>query len=611
MPEYRRPAPRHRLVKPYALERLESFAARLWAANGISEKVVSREVERSRVRHTEWSQTGALEALVEGCAGLPAGYFDNVRRAAQPVEGVHYYHRNSCSWCTGGQSVPQFPHDRANLCLLHGKWVGPGTSPTHQPVMVIAFDAELRDAERRHRAWTAEGRFNAFLTQRAWEMVRDNAFLSETNTWSPRLTDAMGLPGATREVEGRAALYPETVAVAELLTDTSVLATCLDPSIGSAQLRARLTAALPFDGNVCVLIERMVLHLLPARARARRHLDDPTWRAPRWPHEQDLSGVDDSLWKAPHPEEVAVDVGAIIDVSHGEYNELIGQYPGVILEWNWEGSESVTPWDPDLKATRAFEWRCRSCGFRWTATIGSRTRGRGCPACAGRVVHPGVTDLATVNPALAAEWDHTPGVNSKTPEVVTANSNYKAGWLCKTCGWQWKSAVSARTRGSGCPACSGNVARPGVTDLATVNPALAAEWDHTPGVNSKTPENVTASSNQKVGWLCKTCGWQWKATVSNRTCGNGCPACSGKVARPGVTDLATVNPALAAEWDHTPGANSTTPQQVTANSGKKIAWVCEACGHGWRADVSSRSRGSGCPVCARTRRRAKGSRNDY
>ena len=143
------------------------------------------------------------------------------------------------------------------------------------------------------------------------------------------------------------------------------------------------------------------------------------------------------------------------------------------------------------------------------------------------VTHP---DLAV----QADGWDAT---------VVTAGSNQKMSWICPQ-GHHFDAIVANRARlGRGCPYCSGRLPIPGVNDLATVNPALAAQavgWD---------PSTVLTSSNKKLRWECGA-GHQWEATLGSRSQGTGCPFCSGRNAITGLNDLATVNPALVPKpWD--------------------------------------------------------------
>jgi hypothetical protein len=80
--------------------------------------------------------------------------------------------------------------------------------------------------------------------------------------------------------------------------------------------------------------------------------------------------------------------------------------------------------------------------------------------------------------------------------------------------------------------------------------------------------------------------------------GRGCPCCAGQ--KVSVTNsLATVAPAVAAQW-HATKNGDTTPADVVANSGKKFWFTCDAGpDHEWEAALSSRvSGGTGCPCCA-------------
>ncbi|WP_460867217.1 zinc-ribbon domain-containing protein [Nocardioides pakistanensis] len=62
----------------------------------------------------------------------------------------------------------------------------------------------------------------------------------------------------------------------------------------------------------------------------------------------------------------------------------------------------------------------------------------------------GYNDLATVDPDLAAEWDTT--VAGKSPQQVTAGSNYRAPWRCSK-GHRWVASVHSR-KTRGCPECA-------------------------------------------------------------------------------------------------------------------------------------------------------------
>ncbi len=236
-------------------------------------------------------------------------------------------------------------------------------------------------------------------------------------------------------------------------------------------------------------------------------------------------------------------------------------------------------WDPTTVTAGSHKmvgWKC-GLGHEWEAEVQKRTSGSGCPVCAGRNVLAGFNDLATVNPEIAAQadgWD---------PTTVTSWARKKVGWKCGL-GHQWEAAVSSRSRGSGCPVCSGQAVLAGFNDLATINPEIASQadgWD---------PSAITAGSGKMVGWKCGL-GHQWEAVVAKRTSVDFCPVCSGQAVLVGFNDLATINPDIAAQadgWD---------PTTLTVGSGKKVDWICEL-GHQFKARVVDRSNGVGCPVCA-------------
>ena len=194
---------------------------------------------------------------------------------------------------------------------------------------------------------------------------------------------------------------------------------------------------------------------------------------------------------------------------------------------------------------------------------------------------------------IVTEW-HPAKNGSLTPEMVTKGSNKKVWWKCKQ-GHEWQAAISSRSRGHGCPFCSGYKVLKGFNDLATVNPILASEWHPTLNGNL-TPDDVTCGSEKKVWWLGK-CGHKWQANIGHRYKRNsGCPYCSNHKVLPGFNDIAIVNPKLALEW-HPMKNNSLTPNMFTASSHEKVWWQCKQ-GHEWQATIGSRNKGLGCPYCS-------------
>ena len=195
---------------------------------------------------------------------------------------------------------------------------------------------------------------------------------------------------------------------------------------------------------------------------------------------------------------------------------------------------------------------------------------------------------------LLSQWDK--GKNTDCfPDAVSCRSNRKVWWLCEE-GHPWIAQIRARVEGTGCPVCNGKSVIPGVNDLATYFPEVAAQWNAEKN-NTLTPETVTPFSNRRVWWRCER-GHEWIAAVSARTKEKSCcPYCTNRKVLPGYNDLATTYPTVAAQWQTELNA-PLTPEMVTAGCKKKVWWKC-AGGHEWKAVIYSRTGDDcGCPVCA-------------
>lgn len=150
--------------------------------------------------------------------------------------------------------------------------------------------------------------------------------------------------------------------------------------------------------------------------------------------------------------------------------------------------------------------------------------------------------------------------------------------------------------GTGCPICAGRSVLVGENDFASQYPRLAAEWDLEKN-GTLSPEEVTASSNHKVWWLCDK-GHSYSASVQGRTRnGNGCPYCVNRKVLQGFNDLATTCPVVAAEW-HPTLNGALRSEHIVAGNHRKIWWQCSL-GHVWKAAVYSRTgrHMCACPVC--------------
>ena len=276
----------------------------------------------------------------------------------------------------------------------------------------------------------------------------------------------------------------------------------------------------------------------------------------------------------------------------------------LLAQWDRRDNGALTPADLSYGSKQKVWWTCEK-GHRWQATVTARTSDHtGCPMCAGKRPDPGVNDLATLFPHLAAQWDQERN-GDLTPDQVLPGSHRKVWWQCPE-GHRWQAFVKSRVGGAGCPVCQHRALSVGETDLAACFPALAAQWDQERN-GDLTPQDVFPGTQRKVWWRCAR-GHVWQARVSSRAQnGAGCPVCTGRQILLGENDLATLFPAVAQAW-HPDRNGSLTPAQISPYSNRKVWWQCPR-GHPYQAVVSARTAsGSGCPYC--TGRRVLAGFND-
>ena len=194
---------------------------------------------------------------------------------------------------------------------------------------------------------------------------------------------------------------------------------------------------------------------------------------------------------------------------------------------------------------------------------------------------------------LLEEW-YMP-INQIKPDCISYGTNKKYWWKCEK-NHLWKSSVSNRRKGAGCPICSGYFPLKGKTDFETLYPELAKEWNYEK--NTCNPNEYTGRSGFKVWWKCPN-GHSYKASIANRTKANSkgtaCPYCSNQKVLIGFNDFATFHPELLDEWNYEKNA-PLLPTDFTKTSGKEVWWKCKN-GHEWKAAINNRVAGNGCFYC--------------
>ena len=272
------------------------------------------------------------------------------------------------------------------------------------------------------------------------------------------------------------------------------------------------------------------------------------------------------------------------------FNDLTTTDPELASQFNHDKNNNIDISTLSKGSSRNVWWICEY-NHEWEARVSSRAEGIGCPYCSGRYAIPGETDVATLHPYLVNEWHSS---NNKTLASYRPGSQEKGLWECEQ-RHQWITSIRNRVNGSGCTICAKKQVLSGYNDVATLNPSVAALWNHEK--NTLKPSQMFPGSDKIVHLICAK-GHEWETKLSlTREVARLCPVCAGRKALQGFNDLATTHPHLAAEWH--PVKNECTPEQVTAGMDRPIWWLGQ-CGHEWRTTISLRtgSKNQGCSVCA-------------
>ena len=135
-----------------------------------------------------------------------------------------------------------------------------------------------------------------------------------------------------------------------------------------------------------------------------------------------------------------------------QISNLADNHPTLLEEWDFSKNKDISPRFISSSSALSAYWSCKICNHKWKARVSNRAKlGRGCPLCAGKVVVPGVNDLATAAPHLAKEWNVEKNADL-SPADVSLGQAKKAWWTCSL-GHHYKASILHRGHGTDCPVC--------------------------------------------------------------------------------------------------------------------------------------------------------------
>lgn len=167
-----------------------------------------------------------------------------------------------------------------------------------------------------------------------------------------------------------------------------------------------------------------------------------------------------------------------------------------------------------VNSSKVINWKCeKEHSFKEKVSLMYRRKHK-CFYCTGRQVLSGENDLKTLYPELAAEFDIEK--NNITPDKISPKDTGLYWWTCKNSHPSFQQSVEHRvSRNTICPYCTGRKIISGKSDLETLFPEIAKEWD-TSKNNGILPSEVSPYSYTSYNWICPK-GHSYKKKVIKRT----------------------------------------------------------------------------------------------
>ncbi|GAB2733399.1 zinc-ribbon domain-containing protein [Nocardioides pakistanensis] len=188
--------------------------------------------------------------------------------------------------------------------------------------------------------------------------------------------------------------------------------------------------------------------------------------------------------------------------------------------------------------------------------------------------------------------------------LATATDDTPFRWIYRGCGHIVTGTARAVAAQSGCPECNPpgyhhpmrEIPTNPATCLAVLRPDLAACID--PALNGGwEPDRIPVDYRGTVVWSMP-CGHTWRGKVRGRT-DDACWVCDSRTLVPGVNDLHTLHPQIAATAPARLNGGLHPVEVRPTERLRRLTWHDPSCGHTWRDTPYNRVvLGRGCAECA-------------
>lgn len=216
--------------------------------------------------------------------------------------------------------------------------------------------------------------------------------------------------------------------------------------------------------------------------------------------------------------------------------KLSEESPLLRQEWHPTLNGDTSPEELLTGSNKKVWWLCKQSAchhpHEWQNTVWNRSGlGAGCPFCSSNRICP-CNSLQGKQPDVAAQWHPTKN-GDLLPEHCGPGSPLKVWWLCpaSTCqhAHEWQASPKDRTRskGRGCPFCSGRQCC-ACNSFQPRYPVLAAQW-HSTRNGGLSPDQYAVFSAERVWWQHQADDGEvheWQSSILARKAkGSRCPKC--------------------------------------------------------------------------------------
>lgn len=195
-----------------------------------------------------------------------------------------------------------------------------------------------------------------------------------------------------------------------------------------------------------------------------------------------------------------------------------------------------------------------------------------------------ITEIEELSSILDDEKNSLEGIDASK---LFANSAKEINWKCENGHTFKEKVIVIYKRKHKCFFCTGRKVWAGENDLLTLYPDIAKEFDVEK--NGITPDKVSPKDTDVYWWTCENHHPSFPQSVEHRVNRKtACPYCTGRKIISGETDLETLFPEIASEWDIEKNAGL-LPKDVSAFSYNSYWWICPK-GHSYKKKVIKRTK---------------------